>query len=90
MSTHGPIDPEYKVKMNQLAKAIDEFWNGKHTGAERKIGFCILMFPFGANEPSKDRINYISNAERSDMITALKELIARFEGRDFEASDTKQ
>lgn len=79
MGTQGPIEETYKAQMTALARVIDEFLNGDVTKSERKTGFCILMFPFGDREES--RINYISNAERKDMLTAMKELIARFEGR---------
>lgn len=39
----------------------------------------LLVAPFNASQGS--RVNYVSNAERADMLTALKELVARFEGR---------
>jgi len=38
-------------------------------------GFALLVFDF--NSPG--RMNYISNAQRNDMIHALKELIHKFE-----------
>lgn len=61
--------------MRELAQALDEIFNG----AERpkKVGFALLVFEFG----SPAEINYISNARRQDMISALKELVARWEGR---------
>ena len=77
MSTHGPIDPEYTATMRALAKAIDDILNGKER--PKTIGFALLMFPFG--EGPKGRINYIGNADRGDMLAALKELIERWEGR---------
>ena len=43
------------------------------------IGFALLQFEFGGGD--KARVNWISNAERGDMIVALKELVARFEGQ---------
>jgi hypothetical protein len=90
VTTHGPISEEYKKQMEAIAKTLDEFLNGGLKGEKRRTGFCVLMFPFGTNEPDRDRINYISNANRKDMITALKELVARFEGHDHVAPTGKQ
>lgn len=83
MTDHGPISPEYSAMMNDVAKAIDRFFNGGNV--PKTTGFCLLVFPFGENDPAKDRINYISNAEREDMIVAMKEFLARAEGRHHEA-----
>lgn len=73
--THEPISPEYMEMMNSLAAAIDDLFNGKER--PKKNGFVLLVFPFG--EPVK--VNYISNAKREDMLAAMKEFIARAEGR---------
>jgi hypothetical protein len=78
-----PIEQRYRDKMNRLARALNEYFNGDVPNSQRTTGFVLLVFPFGS-VPSRDRINYISNAERSDMITALKEIVARFEGRMME------
>ena len=44
------------------------------------IGFALLVFDFNSAGIS----NYISNAQREDMITALRETLKRFEaGRTF-------
>lgn len=81
--SHGPIDPAYVDLMNFLAKAIDESFNGKDCKPEeRTVGFCLLMFPFGSDP--KNRMNYISNADKKDMLCALKEYVARLEGRVLE------
>lgn len=66
-----PIDPQYRAMMNRVAKALDEGF--------KPNGFCLLVFPLG--EKPDGRINYISNANREDMLLALKEFIARHEGR---------
>jgi hypothetical protein len=47
-------------------------------------GFALLVFPFVEGD---GRMNYISNAERGDMLTALKELVARMEGRMHEGGN---
>jgi hypothetical protein len=73
------IQPEYKEKMVALAGAIDELFNGEAKGKDKKVGFVILVFPFG-NEDG--RCNYISNgADRKDIVIMMKEQIKRFEGQ---------
>jgi hypothetical protein len=74
----GPVDPRYVEQMNSLAQMLDESFNGEAKGKDRTIGFCLLLFEFG-NDPG--RINYISNADRADVVTMLKEQLARFEGQ---------
>lgn len=77
MSTHGPIEERYRNQMRALATALDEILNGD---GPKTLGFMLLMFEFG----KEGRVNYISNAERSDAIAAMKEWIARAEGRHIE------
>lgn len=73
----APIEEEYKEKMNALAQVIDNIFNGENKGTERTAGFILLLFPFGNKE---GRCNYISNADREDVIILLKEQLRRFEG----------
>jgi hypothetical protein len=73
----GPIEPAYLEKMTALADAIDELFNGDLRGEDRKVGFCLMVFGFG----DAGRANYISNANRADVVTMLKEQLARFEGQ---------
>lgn len=65
-----------KQLMQALAGGIDEILNGK--GLPKKNGFVVLVFPFDQIEGS--RTNYVSNCDRRDIIAALKEVTARFEG----------
>jgi len=75
-----PIEPAFRQTMNAIAKVLDETFNGDARGAERKIGFVLLVFPFG--EADEGRANYISNgADRRDIVTLFKEQIKRFEGQ---------
>jgi len=82
----APIQPEYERQMTTIALALDEMFNGENAtpriaGVEdkRKVGFVLLVFEFGA-EPG--RCNFISNgADRRDVVTLFKEMIARFEGQ---------
>ena len=74
----GPIQDEYIRMMNSLAGILDHAFNGDAKGADRKTGFVLMVFPFDG-EPG--RCNYISNAERADVKTLLKEPLAYFEGQ---------
>lgn len=76
----GPIQPKYRAQMNDLARAIDGYFNGDAKGEDRKTGFVLLVFPFGGDP--KARCNFISNgADRRDIVVLFKEMIARFEGQ---------
>jgi len=72
-----PIEPEYIEKMNALAHAIDELFNGSVMAKDRKTGFVLLVFDFGAGP---GRCNYIANANRENVTVLLREQLARFEG----------
>ena len=69
-----------RIFMQKLAAGIDEILNGS---GPRTNGFVLLAFPFDAK--SGARVNYVSNAERADIVVSLKEILARFEGQ----SETK-
>lgn len=81
-NSHAAIEKEFLEVMNILGRSIDHVFNGKDP---KKIGFVLLAFSLG--EPtSESRINYISNSNRADVIVALKEFIANFEGRKMKES----
>lgn len=84
--THGPIEDEHRQRMNELAALLDIYFNSpdgetKPTPEQRTVGFALLIFNFGSMDGG--RINYISNGDRKDVHVALKELLARWEGRDY-------
>jgi hypothetical protein len=73
----APIEPAYIEKMNQVAHALDEVFNGGKHGNDRTTGFVLLVFPFGSQD---GRCNYISNgADRRDIVKLFTEQIKRFE-----------
>lgn len=75
----APIEREYIEKMNHLAAVLDSYLNGEARGNDRETGFVLMVFPFGEKE---GRCNFISNgADRKDIVTLFKEMIARFEGQ---------
>ena len=51
-------------------------------------GIVVLAFPF--NGPAGKRTNYIGNGKREDILAALKEVVARWEGRAHDAPARKQ
>ncbi len=76
----APIEPEYLAMMNSVAEGLDNVFNGEARGADREVGFVLLVFPFGDAEGG--RVNYISNgADRKDVVALMKHQIARFEGQ---------
>lgn len=81
MSDEEPVQAEYAAMMKDVARAIDGFFNG---AGPKRVGFALLTFSLD-NKPG-DRVNYMSNCERADMLNAMKEFIARAEGR---ISDTE-
>ena len=68
---------ETRIMMQEMANAIDLALNGNET--PKLNGFVLFVFPFDA--PEGARTNYVSNAARRDIVVALKEIIARFEGQ---------
>jgi hypothetical protein len=75
----APIEPKHIEMMKAMAGALDEMFNGKSKGNDRATGFVLMVFPFGDHS---GRCNYISNgADRRDIVTLMKEMIARFEGQ---------
>ena len=76
----APIQTEYHEQMNAVAEGLDRIFNGETHGPDRKTGFVLLVFPFGDSDSG--RCNFISNgADRRDVVTLMKEMIARFEGQ---------
>lgn len=75
----APIQAEYIEQMNQLARFIDQKFNGLAKGKSRKTGFVLLVFPFGSDDGQ--RCNFISNgADRADLAVLFKEMAARMAG----------
>jgi hypothetical protein len=81
MSDHtigsGPIEPQYAARMQAMGSVIDDFLNGPKP-AQRKNGFILMVFEMG--DIPHGRMNYLSNARREDVVTALKEQLSYFEG----------
>ncbi|HSF96233.1 MAG TPA: hypothetical protein VLA52_14505 [Thermohalobaculum sp.] len=67
--------------LQDIARSLDAILNGPAKGGARRHGFVLLTFPF--DRPEGTRVNYVSNAKREDIVVALKEVVARFEGQPF-------
>jgi hypothetical protein len=65
------IDPKYHALMNEFAASITDIFPG--------CTFVFLICP--PEGPAGGRLNYISNGERKQMTTLLKEFLARAEGQ---------
>lgn len=76
-----PIEPKVRTVMNALAHAISGAINPK----DNNWGFVLLVFPWG--DKPDNRMNYISNGDRDDVIASMKEFIARNEGRYHELTE---
>lgn len=77
--SHGPIEATVRAQMQAMAEVIQD-------ALPKEYGFAFLVFKCG----DKGRMNYISNAPRDDMVCALKELVANFEGRAHKAPPAAQ
>ncbi len=80
-----PIEPKHVGAMNALAQEIDRAFNGDRR--PQRVAFCLLLANFG--DMDGGRVNYISNAERADMICMVKEWLARVEGAAIAAPSTR-
>jgi len=75
----GPVEESYREMLQGVARALDQTFNKGAKGADRKLGFVLLLFEFGE---AMGRCSYISNgADRRDIVTMFREQIKRFEGQ---------
>jgi hypothetical protein len=86
-----PIESSLRVVMNDIARVLDGVLKEATAGLPYKYGFCLLMFATGKHPEEADmRMNYIANVDRQDMLAAMKEFIARNEGRYEEINPAKR
>lgn len=74
-----PIEPVLARLMTDIGNAIGHALKETVRNTGEEYGFALLMFGLKGDESS--RMNYISNSNREDMLAAMKEFIARAEGR---------
>ncbi len=73
------------IPYQEIARTIDRILNGDRR--PKQFGFALFIFEFGKTEGG--RVNYVSNADRPDMLVAVREWLARAEGRVAE-TETRQ
>ena len=66
-----------REKMNDIAHRLDRTFNGDAKGADRKVGFALLVFELG--KQGKQSVSYIGNVKRVEMLGALRELVERWD-----------
>ena len=73
------VQEDMYAQLTAVMGAIDDFLNQGIKGSARPWGIVVMMFPYGNVE---GRCNYMSNgADRKDVVTLMKEMVARFEGQ---------
>jgi hypothetical protein len=60
--------------MNKIGGLLDD-WLQKSTN--ERWGFVLLVFPFDTHEGRSD---FVSNAQRDDVVTVLREQLRRLDG----------
>ena len=64
-------------QLDVLAKALEELLSDMY--GVKRMGFALFMFTFDTSLLG----DYVSNAEREDMIKFMRELADRLEDRDY-------
>lgn len=88
-SDHGPAQEEVAGLLRDIGHTIGHAIDASMVRTGEKWGFALLIFRMGDNRPG-DRMNYLSNARREDMLAAMKEFIAHAEGRYYGDPTRKQ
>ena len=70
MAKKSPTDIFDSETLRQMAADFDAFLQEEHG---EKLGFAILLFTFG----EEGNLQYISNADRTDMIAMMREFLQR-------------
>jgi hypothetical protein len=70
--------------MNSIASGLDDILNPGQRGDQRKFGFALLVYEF--DKPVSGRVNYVGNGKREDVLVAMKEVVARWEGNYAESA----
>jgi hypothetical protein len=71
------VEAEFEKILCQVGGILDAMFNGPPQGPQKRgIGFALLVFPFGGEV---GRCNYISNANRADVIRMLREHLDSFD-----------
>lgn len=72
--TDAEVEARHKETMKELGRLLDISLN---PDGVPKFCFCLLITEFG--DVPANKMSYISNATREDMLVVLKEFISRSE-----------
>jgi hypothetical protein len=84
MTDPGPIQPDLRNLMNNLGLGLDEMFNGVGCPEdEKRVWFFLAAGNMAYDDaaPETSRFNYISNANKLDIQTMLRDLLARIDER---------
>lgn len=70
-----PIEAKHRVEMNAIAAVLDNAFNP--TGTE---GVVFTLFIAESGKMEGGRVNYISNGNRDDMVSMVREWLGRVMG----------
>jgi hypothetical protein len=70
------FDGKYEVRDAAAEKVLNEIGQLLRTAMPPNYGFNLLIFSYGEG----GNMFYTSSARREDMIAAMREFIAKFEG----------
>lgn len=74
----GP-DDRTRALMTAMAEATDEVLNGEAMRANPDYGFVLIAFPFPELTAPEPLCNFISNADRADLLRIITALAKRLE-----------
>ena len=81
MSTDMKIEKSERM-IKDIATALNDVLNGGANADKPKVCFAVFCFNMmDVEEDGASLVNYASNARREDVIVAVKEWLARQEGR---------
>lgn len=69
--------------MQTLARLVDSAMCKMQSATGPKLGFALLVFEL--DKPQGSRTNYVGSCRREDILVALKEVVARWEGQPHQA-----
>lgn len=77
MATPSSADPALEAAMADLGRSLGTVIRQRGEAMGRVIGFALLTFDMGKG----GHLAYVSNADRGDMVRAMKEFIAKVEAQ---------
>lgn len=73
----GPMEDTARLIGHRIAGALDE--HAAENPESPRVGFVLMMFTFGDADDPDQWMTYLSNAERADIVEAMREFIDKQE-----------